>query len=93
MNRAVRNLLTVFSAVAFFSIAKAQIVISSDDGFYVIPLAQQQATTVYYDDFAAEADGDRIDQFVAYRDPFVVNHTTGLSDHTPTGGINCSLPD
>lgn len=89
----IRNLLGVFSATALFSIANAQIVIPSDDGFYVIPLAQQQARTIYYNEFATEADGGRIDQFVAYRDPFVVNHTTGRSDHAPTGGINCSLPE
>lgn len=48
---------------------------------------------VYSNDFSTEADGRRIDQFVAYRDPFVVNHTTGSSDHVSTGGVGCTGPD
>ncbi len=52
-----------------------------------------QSTPIYFNDFSTEADGDRIDQFVAYRDPFVVNHNTGSSDHMATGGINCSAPE
>ena len=50
-------------------------------------------TIVYYNDFSAAADKDRLDQFVAYRDPFVVNHTSGRSDHAPTEGFNCTSPD
>ena len=51
------------------------------------------ALPIYFNDFSSEADGNRIDQFVAYRDPFVVNHITGRSDHSSTGGINCSAPE
>ncbi|MEM6956172.1 MAG: hypothetical protein AAF645_10805 [Myxococcota bacterium] len=47
----------------------------------------------YFNDFSTEADGHRLDQFVAYRDPFVVNHTVGRSDHAPTGGVNCTAPE
>lgn len=50
-------------------------------------------TPIYANDFSTKADGNRIDQFVAYRDPFVVNHTVGSSDHAPTGDINCSPPE
>ena len=88
--------MTAFFTIALYSIANAQIVISLDDGFFVIPLAseeQGEAGVVYYNDFSTQADGGRIDQFVAYRDPFVVNHTIGRSDHAPTGGINCSAPE
>ncbi len=48
---------------------------------------------IYVNDFSQEADGNRIDQFVSYRDPFVVAHVDGSSDHFPTGGINCSAPE
>ncbi len=51
------------------------------------------STPIYVNEFSTDADGNRIDQFVAYRDPFVVNHTSGSSDHTATGGINCTGPD
>lgn len=47
---------------------------------------------IYSNDFSTESDGNRIDQFVAYRDPVVVNHINGASDHAPTSGINCSGP-
>jgi len=50
-------------------------------------------STIYFNDFSTEEDGNRIDQFVAYRDPFVINHTTGSSDHGSTGGINCTAPE
>ncbi|MEM7142205.1 MAG: S-layer homology domain-containing protein, partial [Actinomycetota bacterium] len=50
-------------------------------------------SVVYTNDFSTAADGDRIDQFVAYRDPFVVNHTTGSSDHASTGGVDCGPPE
>nr|MBX2839964.1 hypothetical protein [Gammaproteobacteria bacterium] len=46
-----------------------------------------------FNDFSTEEDGDRIHQFVAYRDPHVVNHVSGSSDHQSTGGINCSAPE
>lgn len=51
------------------------------------------ASLVYINRFGTSADGQRIDQFVAYRDPFVVNHVTGTSDHASTGGINCTVPE
>ena len=50
-------------------------------------------TVAYTNDFSTAADGDRLDQFVAYRDPFVVNHTSGSSDHATTGGVDCTSPD
>lgn len=50
-------------------------------------------TPIYVNDFSTRSDGDRIDQFVAYRDPFVVNHETGHSDHASTGDINCGPPE
>lgn len=90
-------LVTVLS-IAIFSMATAQVVIPMDDDFYVIPLpgeaqGPQPAKIIYYNDFSSEADSRRIDQFVAYRDPFVVAHTIGLSDHSVTGGINCTAPE
>ena len=57
------------------------------------PSTPANTSAIYFNDFSTEADGDRIDQFVAYRDPFVVNHVTGTSDHASTGGINCSAPE
>ena len=57
------------------------------------PSGQSPSTPIYFNDFSTEADGSRLDQFVAYRDPFVVNHVVGSSDHISTGGINCSAPD
>ena len=48
---------------------------------------------IYVNDFSQEADGNRVDQFVSYRDPHVVAHETGSSDHLSTGGINCSAPE
>lgn len=51
------------------------------------------ATVAYANDFSSEADGQRLDQFVAYRDPFVVNHTVGASDHAATEGVDCTGPD
>lgn len=47
----------------------------------------------YFNDFSTEADGNRVHQFVSYRDPHVVAHLTGSSDHQSTGGINCSAPE
>jgi len=83
-----------FATVAVLSLAHAQVVIPSDDGFVVIPLDKQNENGVaYFNDFSTVTDGGRIDQFVAYRDPFVVNHTTGRSDHAPTGGIDCTAPE
>lgn len=80
--------------IALVSFANAQVVIPSDDGFLVIPLqGNNEPRVVYYNDFSSKADGARIDQFVAYRDPFVVNHVTGRSDHAPTGGIDCTAPE
>ncbi len=54
--------------------------------------AQSNSTPIYFNDFSTKADGNRIDQFVAYRDPFVVNHETGRSDHAIVNDINCSAP-
>ncbi len=48
---------------------------------------------VYTNDFSSPTDADRIDSFVSYRDPFVVNHVTGSSDHASTGGVNCTAPE
>lgn len=90
---------------AFLILAYSQAVNPSDDGFLVIPVGDsvvvipwddeslRSDSVVYYNDFSSQADGRRIDQFVAYRDSFVVNHTTGRSDHSPTGGIHCSAPE
>jgi len=49
--------------------------------------------SIYVNNFSTESDGSRIDQFVSYRDSFVVTHVTGSSDHLSTGGINCSAPE
>lgn len=76
--------------------AHAQVIIPFDDEFLVIPFKKRppiETGVVYYNDFSTAADGLRLDQFVAYRDPFVVNHTSGRSDHAPTGGINCTAPE
>lgn len=48
---------------------------------------------IYSNDFSNANDIDRIDHFVHYRDPFVVTHTSGSSDHGPTGGPNCTAPE
>ncbi len=81
-----------FSLVPF---ANANVVvIPLDDAFIVIPASPQLGKRIaYFNDFSTAADSDRIDQFVAYRDPFVVAHTTGRSDHASTGGINCTAPE
>lgn len=74
----------------------AQVVIPFEDGFIVIPTKKSGGALgkpVYFNDFSTAEDGDRIDQFVVYRDPFVVNHSTGRSDHQPTGGSNCTAPE
>lgn len=79
-----------------FSISNASVVINLGDNFYAIPIADKTSPNsgiVYYNDFSTLSDGSRIDQFVAYRDPFVVNHTTGRSDHASLGSINCSAPE
>lgn len=47
----------------------------------------------YFNDFSAASDTNRLDHFVHYRDPFVVNHTTGVSDHAPNGSVNCMAPE
>lgn len=51
------------------------------------------ASLVYTNDFSDPNDRFRIDNFVHYRDPFVVNHTVGSSDHASTGGVNCGPPE
>ncbi len=79
-----------------FSISNAQVVINLDDGFLVIPVNKTpplESGVVYFNDFSTLADGGRIDQFVAYRDPWVVNHMSGRSDHASVSGINCSVPE
>lgn len=91
------SLLIIIFTFAFVSATKGQIVVvPSDEDFFVIPLAIQQTNkpgVIYYNDFSQAADRNRIDQFVAYRDPWVVNHTTGRSDHAPTSDLNCSAPE
>ncbi len=59
----------------------------------VTPITESDSARIYFNDFSTIADGNRIDQFVAYRDPFVVNHESGRSDHSSSDGINCSSPD
>lgn len=54
---------------------------------------QNQARQLYANTFSSAADAARIDNFVHYRDPFVVNHTVGASDHASTGGDNCAAPE
>jgi len=87
----------VFFATVLISLANAQVVIPLDDEFYLIPVREKTNITeprvLYYNDFSSESDANRIDQFVAYRDPFVVSHTTGRSDHASTGGVNCTAPE
>jgi hypothetical protein len=51
------------------------------------------SSLVYVNDFSTVDDASRLDEFVAYRDPFVVTHTTGSSDHASTGGVNCTAPE
>ena len=48
---------------------------------------------VYVNTFSEPTDANRVDSFVHYRDPFVVNETLGASDHASTGGVNCSAPE
>ena len=96
LQKGVVAIVLTFFAVALISFTAAQVVIPLNDGFIVIPLSKQVHTesgVVYHNDFSTKADGDRLDQFVAYRDPFVVNHTTGRSDHASTGGVNCTAPE
>jgi|GEM_PF-3109681 len=50
-------------------------------------------STVYFNDFSGANDRNRVDHFVQYRDPWVVNHQTGSSDHAADGPINCSAPE
>ncbi|MDB4512226.1 hypothetical protein N9060_02050 [Arenicella sp.] len=87
--------LAVIFAIRLFAIANAQVIIPFNDSYFVIPNEREREIPefAYHNDFATLADGQRIDQFVAYRDPFVINHTVGRSDHAPTGGINCTLPE
>ncbi len=91
--KAVSIVAIVSLTIALFSIASAQVVIPFDNGYVVIPLVEKNPGFAYYNDFSTAADGTRLDQFVAYRDPFVVAHTVGRSDHAPTGGINCTAPE
>ena len=56
-------------------------------------LAADLTEPIYFNDFAAATDIDRIDHFVHYRDPFVVNHESGVSDHDTSGGVNCTAPE
>lgn len=82
--------------IALVSISKAQVIILIDDDLFVLPIAHQNQNepgVAYFNNFSTVADGDRIDQFVAYRDPWVVNNTVGRSDHVSTGGINCTAPE
>ncbi len=56
-------------------------------------LIESRTTPAYVNTFSEASDFHRIDHFVHYRDPFVVNHSTGSSDHAATGGPNCSAPE
>lgn len=56
-------------------------------------LLEARSTPAYINTFSEASDFHRIDHFVHYRDPFVVNHRTGTSDHASTGGPNCSAPE
>ncbi|MEM9464448.1 MAG: S-layer homology domain-containing protein [Actinomycetota bacterium] len=69
--------------------------VAVDPGGHCVATGERDlgADVAYTNDFSTAADGDRLDQFVAYRDPFVVNHTTGSSDHASTGGVGCTSPD
>lgn len=58
-----------------------------------VPSASPEATPIYFNDFADPNDEHRVDSFVHYRDPFVVNHTTGTSDHAVGEGAACSAPE
>lgn len=58
-----------------------------------LPSAGVSATPIYFNDFADPEDEHRIDSFVHYRDPFVVNHTTGTSDHADAAGAACGAPE
>lgn len=81
------------SAYTLQSYAKVA-VIPLDGGFTVMTMADKlEPGQAYFNDFSTTADGRRVDQFVAYRDPFVVTHTRGKSDHASTGGINCTAPE
>ncbi len=57
------------------------------------PAPIEDGSVAYRNDFSTQGDAERIDQFVAYRDPFVVNHTVGVSDHAPMDGSNCTAPE
>ncbi|MEO0494878.1 MAG: hypothetical protein AAF081_15825 [Actinomycetota bacterium] len=48
---------------------------------------------IYFNDFAAVDSSDRLDQFVSYRDEFVVTHTVGASDHGVADGVGCTAPE
>ena len=49
------------------------------------------AGVAYFNGLQSANDWNRLDHFVAYRDPFVVNTTTGSSDHAPVGdGVDCT---
>lgn len=51
------------------------------------------AGVAYFNDFSSAADGSRLDSFVHYRDPFVVNRLQGASDYgTDCGSINENRP-
>ncbi|MBX2848661.1 MAG: hypothetical protein KTR16_10085 [Acidiferrobacterales bacterium] len=94
MNKTLTILIIAGLSAWVANFVSAQVIIPMDDGFMVIPTAKKLENGVaYYNDFSTLSDGRRIDQFVAYRDPFVVSHTTGRSDHQSLGGINCSAPE
>lgn len=89
----IRSFLTLLlCSLATTTLVVAQVVVPLDESFFVIP-SDKKARTVYYNDFSSATDSDRLDQFVVYRDPFVINHTVGRSDHASTGGINCTAPE
>lgn len=51
------------------------------------------ASPIYFNDFSDPDDEYRIHSFVHYRDPFVVNHTSGTSDHGTGQGAACTAPE
>lgn len=54
----------------------------------------EAGSPIYFNDFSATDASDRLDQFVAYRDSFVVSYNNGASDHAPTGdGVACGAPE
>lgn len=62
-------------------------------GWRLLDTPANEVRQLYANSFSTPADADRIDNFVHYRDPFVVNHVEGDSDHASTGGATCAAPE